>query len=58
MKDLLNVNDEHSRTWRTTIDDIDECGLLNYETNQIEVEPIAKKEGRGLVHVEDVFGGY
>lgn len=66
MVGLYNIHDEYSGAWRTSIDDIDDGGSLNYKTNQgvkyngIEADPIAEEEGeRESVHVEskDIYVG-
>lgn len=54
MADLSNVGDECSQAWRTSIDDIDDLGLLDYHTNQMGADPIAEEPKEGdLVHIED-----
>lgn len=52
MADRYDVNDERSRHIIGSIDDIDEWGLLDHETNvgveynEIEAEPITEGEER------------
>lgn len=54
MADFPNVSDECSQAWRALIDNIDEWGLLGYQTNQMEADPIDEEAVEGdTVRVED-----
>lgn len=51
MTELYNVDDECSQAWKICIDDTDERGLLDFETNHgvkyngREMGPILEEEG-------------
>lgn len=56
MVELYNVEDEYSRVWRTSIDDIYEWELLDYV---MEVDPTSEKEGKkDSIHIEKHWGGW
>lgn len=64
MVDWSNVGDEYSQAWRTSLNKIDELGLLDDRPNQMEADPIAEEpeeldmaEGELEVESDDIYVG-
>lgn len=57
MPDSSNAVDEYSRTWRQSIENIEECGLLYYGPMQSEVDPITKEDNVEEVESDDIYVG-